>query len=142
MPVTQLLLALARDTALDLDLHPGIEGSVTLQARNRPLHELLARIGSAKSYIRSFAAADINDSEERQITFKTGGRECTFRGQDFLCHFVLPNVFFHCTTAYNILRHNGVELGKWDFLGKAPGANIKAGKPAKKPAKKRAPRKA
>lgn len=46
MPVTQLLLALARDTALDLDLHPGIEGSVTLQARNRPLHELLARIAT------------------------------------------------------------------------------------------------
>lgn len=82
--------------------------------------ELLARIGSAKSYIRSFAAADINDSEERQITFKTGGRECTFRGQDFLCHFVLPNVFFHCTTAYNILREAGAALGKADFIGPQP----------------------
>ncbi|MBP9652000.1 MAG: DUF1993 family protein, partial [Brachymonas sp.] len=81
---------------------------------------LLARIGSAKSYIRSFAAADINDSEERQITFKTGGRECTFRGQDFLCHFVLPNVFFHCTTAYNILREAGAALGKADFIGPQP----------------------
>ena len=76
--------------------------------------ELLARI------ISRCAAADINDSEERQITLKTGGRECTFRGQDFLCHFVLPNIFFHCTTAYNILREAGAALGKADFIGPQP----------------------
>jgi hypothetical protein len=46
------------------------------------------------------------------------GSEVTFRGEDYLLFFALPNVYFHATTVYNILRHNGVEIGKMDFLGR------------------------
>jgi hypothetical protein len=58
------------------------------------------------------------------------------RGQDYLTGWVLPNVYFHVTTAYNILRHNGVELSKSDFLGAVPGA-VMPGAPAKKKAAKK-----
>jgi len=59
----------------------------------------------------------MDGAADRQITFILRGREMTFDGKTFLLDFVLPNVFFHVTTAYAILRHNGVELGKPDFLG-------------------------
>jgi hypothetical protein len=59
----------------------------------------------------------LDGAEARTIQLKTGGREVTFPGRDYLFGFVYPNVFFHLTTAYNLLRHNGVELGKMDLLG-------------------------
>ena len=54
---------------------------------------------------------------EREIKLKVGPNEMTFSGEDYLLHFALPNFFFHVTTAYDILRHNGVPIGKADFLG-------------------------
>jgi len=59
----------------------------------------------------------IDGSEEREIVLQMRGEEMRFTGQRYLIGFVIPNVTFHCTTAYNILRHNGVDLGKRDFLG-------------------------
>ena len=79
--------------------------------------ELLARIAASQDFIRSFTAADIDGSEERAIVLKVGGHEHHFIGQPFLLNFVLPNLFFHSTTAYNILRGAGVPLGKADFIG-------------------------
>ena len=63
------------------------------------------------------SASDIDGSEGRAITLKAGPREFQFTGQDFLLNFVLPNFFFHVTTAYALLRHRGVEIGKMDYLG-------------------------
>ena len=51
------------------------------------------------------------------MVLKTRGKDTTFKGMQYLFAFAYPNFYFHVTTAYNILRHNGVELGKWDFLG-------------------------
>ena len=79
--------------------------------------ELTSRIAKTLSYIDGFTAAQIDGSEGREITLKMGGKETTFTGQRYLIGFVIPNVTFHCTTAYNILRHNGVDVGKKDFLG-------------------------
>ncbi len=79
--------------------------------------ELKARIARTIAFIDGFKAAQIDGSEERAITLKLGGKETTFTGQRYLIGFVIPNVTFHCTTAYNILRHNGVDIGKRDFLG-------------------------
>ncbi len=82
------------------------------------LDELQARIARAVEYIKTFAPEQIDGSETRAISLTTRNGELHFDGQSYLLHFVLPNVFFHCTTAYNILREAGAELGKQDFLGK------------------------
>jgi len=79
--------------------------------------ELIERIEKVQAYIKSFNPAQIDGSEQRAIVLKIRGNEVRFTGQAYLLHFVMPNVHFHITTAYNILRHNGVVLGKLDFLG-------------------------
>lgn len=82
------------------------------------LDQLQARITRAIEYIKTFTPEQIDGSEARTITMKTRSGEQNFEGQGYLLHFVLPNMFFHCTTAYNILREAGSELGKPDFIGK------------------------
>jgi hypothetical protein len=80
--------------------------------------ELITRLEQAIAYIRSVAAEQLIGTEEREVTVPIGrGQTITMGGWPFLSIFVLPNVYFHVTTAYNILRHNGVVLGKRDFLG-------------------------
>ncbi len=79
--------------------------------------DLQARIAKTSAFIQSVSAGQIDGSEDRTVTLKLRGKEISFAGQPYLLHFVLPNFYFHITTAYNILRHNGVELGKMDFLG-------------------------
>ena len=79
--------------------------------------DLQARIAKTLDYVKGFKAAQIDGSEGREITLPIGGQPMTFTGQEFLLHFALPNLYFHITTAYDILRHCGVELSKRDFLG-------------------------
>ena len=81
--------------------------------------ELQTRIAKTITFLQSVTAAHIDGSEERAISLKVGPRELSFKGQDYLLSFVIPNVYFHITAAYAILRHNGVEIGKMDFLGNA-----------------------
>ncbi len=80
--------------------------------------ELKARIATTIAFIETFKPAQVDGTEEKEVTLKTRGQDTTFKGMQFLLGFAYPNFYFHVTTAYNILRHNGVELGKWDFLGK------------------------
>lgn len=80
--------------------------------------ELQARLAKTIAFAKSVNASQIDGSEERKVVLKTGGKETEFLGQPYLLYFVIPNVYFHMTTAYAILRHNGVELGKGDFLGR------------------------
>ena len=79
--------------------------------------ELKARISKTVAFIGTVQAAQVDGSEEKPITLKLRGGEVNFVGQQYLLGFALPNFYFHATTAYAILRHNGVELGKRDFLG-------------------------
>ncbi|HEY8157781.1 MAG TPA: DUF1993 family protein [Methylobacter sp.] len=79
--------------------------------------ELQARIDKTKAFIQSVNASQIDGSEERQITLKFGSRELSFLGQAYLLDFVLPNFHFHLSMTYAILRHNGVEIGKKDYIG-------------------------
>ncbi len=79
--------------------------------------ELLARIDRTSAFLKTLKAAQIDGQEERTIELKVGGQPMTFKGQPYLLHFALPNFFFHAAAAYAILRHNGVELGKRDFMG-------------------------
>jgi uncharacterized protein len=79
--------------------------------------DLKARIARTIDFVQSFKPGDIDGSDDRDITLTVGGREISFKGQKYLVSFVLPNFYFHATTAYLILRHCGVPIGKRDFLG-------------------------
>ncbi len=79
--------------------------------------DLYARIAKTVDFIKSVPASKIDGSEERAVSLKGGGRTFEFKGLDYLQRHALPNFYFHLTTAYAILRHNGVALSKRDFLG-------------------------
>ncbi len=79
--------------------------------------ELQARIAKTIAFLEGITEAQLDGCETRQITLKFPGQEMTFSGADYLIGFVLPNLYFHMTTAYDILRHNGVQIGKRDFMG-------------------------
>lgn len=78
--------------------------------------QLKARVGRAIAYVKGFTPAQIDGTEAKDITIKLGSNERKFTGQSLLLNFILPNFYFHCTTAYDILRHCGVEVGKRDFM--------------------------
>ena len=79
--------------------------------------DLQARIAKTIAFIETVGAEQINGSEAREIAFSIGGHDLKFVGMPYLLGFALPNFYFHMTTAYDILRHNGVEIGKRDFIG-------------------------
>jgi uncharacterized protein len=80
--------------------------------------ELVARLQKTIDYLKQITPEQVDGSEGRSITLPVGKETMQFEGMPYLLYFVLPNVYFHVTTAYGILRHCGVELGKGDFLGK------------------------
>ena len=80
--------------------------------------ELLTRIHKTVAYLATFKPGQIDGTENKIITLKMRNETMTFSGMPYLLDFVLPNVYFHVATTYDILRHNGVEIGKQDFLGK------------------------
>ena len=100
-------------------------GTARLAGMEPPRHEdnetsfdeLRARIGKTLAFVDGVDRGLIEGSEERPITVPMRDRTLELGGRDYLFGYVLPNLYFHAATAYNILRHNGVELGKKDFLG-------------------------
>jgi hypothetical protein len=81
------------------------------------LPELKARIAKTLQFVESFKPAQLDGTEEKSIEIKLGKREVKWLGMQYLLGFALPNFYFHAATAYGILRKNGVELGKGDFIG-------------------------
>jgi len=79
--------------------------------------ELKLRIAKTVAFVDSIGPAQIDGSEDREIRLKLGKREVAWKGMQYLLGFALPNFYFHVLTAYAILRHNGVELGKQDYIG-------------------------
>jgi uncharacterized protein len=79
--------------------------------------ELQARIGATRAYMAEFPATAYEGAATRDVTIKMRGQDMTMTGLNYLMMYSLPQFYFHCTTAYNILRHNGVEIGKRDFMG-------------------------
>ena len=80
--------------------------------------QLIERIDKTIAYARTFKPEQIDGTEQKAITLNTPRGALNFNGQQYLLHFALPNFYFHVATAYNLLRHGGVELGKPDFIGK------------------------
>jgi hypothetical protein len=81
--------------------------------------DLQARVAKAVAFIEGLSRAAFDGSETRQVSLKRRGETVTFTGQDYLLGQALPNFWFHVTTAFAILRHNGLEVGKKDFMGAA-----------------------
>ena len=79
--------------------------------------ELKARIAKTLAFIDSLPQAQIEDSAGRAISTGSGEKVKHFTGQTYLLHYALPHFYFHATTAYDILRHNGIDIGKKDFIG-------------------------
>jgi hypothetical protein len=100
----------ARLTAKDPPKHPDIEQTI---------EQLRGRIRATVSYLESFAPADFEGAETRLIPLPNRDGK-VIKGSDYLAQMGLPNFYFHVTTAYAILRHNGVDLGKRDYLGPLP----------------------
>jgi len=79
--------------------------------------ELVERVAKTQAFLDGISAAQLEGSEDRTVTLQIRGNDVQFKGMAYLQGFVLPNLYFHVTTTYAILRHNGVELGKMDYLG-------------------------
>jgi hypothetical protein len=94
----------------------GVE-STAMEDNEASFEELIGRIVTTLASLEGFLPEQLDGTETRAIELTIRDETLHFSGQSFLLLFVLPNVYFHVTTAYAILRHNGVELGKRDFLG-------------------------
>jgi uncharacterized protein len=83
----------------------------------KTLADLKARVTKTIAFIQSMTPAQIDGTEDKEIVIKRGDKETRYTGMQFLLGHALPNFYFHVTTTYNILRHNGIEIGKRDYLG-------------------------
>jgi hypothetical protein len=84
----------------------------------KTVEELKARLAKSADYVKAFKPAQFEGADTRDVTFPIGPTNTmTMKGQQFLNNFAFPNFYFHAATAHGILRHNGVEIGKRDFLG-------------------------
>lgn len=119
------MLPLTRQVQIACDFAKGCAARLSGQAvpsysdDEKTFAELEARIQKTLAFMGTVSPSQLERAESRDVTIKVGGKERTLSGQDYYYSYVLPNFYFHVTTAYNILRHNGVELGKGDFLGRS-----------------------
>ena len=90
---------------------------VRMEDNETTFPELKARLARTRDVLSGFTPEQIDGSEDRDIVLQAGTNTFNFKGQGYLTQFMLPNFYFHYSTAYAILRHNGVELSKRDFLG-------------------------
>lgn len=117
------MLAFTRQIQIACDFARGT--GARLAGQEPPVHEdkeqsfaeLAGRVDRTIDYLRTLGQAQIDGSEGREIVRPIRGEPKKFNGLNYLLQFALPNFFFHATTAYAILRHNGVELGKADYIG-------------------------
>ena len=83
----------------------------------KSLADLIARVEKTVAWLNSVKAEQVDGSEAKPVTVKMRDRELNFKGLELLLNRSMPNFYFHATTAYDIIRHNGVEVGKRDFMG-------------------------
>jgi uncharacterized protein len=122
------MFSLAKQVQVGADIAKG--GSARLAQVTPPAYEdneatipeLVARLRKTVAYLETLKPEQFEGSEDRTVTWQTRTATKSMQGMPYLLNHVLPNVFFHMATAYDILRHNGVEIGKQDFLGKPPPA--------------------
>ena len=117
------MFALTRQVQIATDFARGTSARLSgveppaVEDKEQSFADLLARVDVAIAYVKTLPAAKFEGAETRQITRKVRGVEKSFAGVDYLLQYSLPNFYFHLATTYAILRHNGVEIGKGDFVG-------------------------
>jgi len=117
------MLPLARQVMIATDISKGAAARlagvevVKYEDNESTFPDLIARLDKTIALLETFKPEQINGSEQRTILLPMQGKTVTFDGMSYLFTFVLPNIYFHVTTAYGILRHNGLEIGKKDYLG-------------------------
>jgi hypothetical protein len=87
------------------------------EMNEKSLADLISRVEKTVAWISEIRPDQIDGTEDKPLTVKAGDRELSMKGIELLLNRSMPNFYFHCTTAYDIMRHNGVELGKRDFMG-------------------------
>ena len=117
------MFPLTRQVQIAADMVKGAAGRLSgteipkFEDNETTIAELKARIAKTLAFVNSVDAAKFQGSEDIDVTLPLRSGERKFKGLPYLLHYVLPNLYFHATTTYAILRHNGVELGKNDFIG-------------------------
>jgi hypothetical protein len=117
------MFALARQVQIATDMAKGCAARLAAveppkyEDKEASFEDLIARVQKTIDYLKTFKPERIDGSETRDVVLKSPRGDMNFKGLAYLQGFVLPNVYFHVTTTYNILRHNGVEIGKMDFIG-------------------------
>lgn len=94
-------------------------GAPKVEMNEKSLADLAARVENTVAWLNAIKPEQIDGTEGKNVTIKMGDREVNFTGLDLLLKRALPNFYFHATTAYDMLRHNGVEIGKRNFMGTA-----------------------
>ena len=116
LPMTKQV-QIACDTAKGLVARlAGVEIPV-FEDNESSLADLKARIAKTIAFIQTIKPEQLDGTEDKDIVIKRGEKETHYKGMQFLLGHAVPNVYFHVTTTYNVLRHNGVEIGKRDYLG-------------------------
>ncbi len=117
------MFALARQVRIACDVVKGAGARLSgveapkYEDKETTFDQLQTRIKNTITYLQSLPEGKINGTEEKLIVMQAGPNEYKFKGSDYLNNWALPNLYFHVTTTYNILRHNGLAIGKMDFLG-------------------------
>jgi len=117
------MFALARQVQVACDTAKGAMARLAgveipkYEDSEKTFEELKARIAKTVAFIEAFKPAQIDGTDDKDLVIKLGTREMQWKGMQYLLGFALPNFYFHAATAYDILRHNGVEVVKRDFIG-------------------------
>ena len=117
------MLPMSRQVQIACDAAKGVVARLAgvdipaYEDNEKTLADLKARIAKTIAYIQTMTPAQIDGTEDKDIVIKRGDKETRYKGMQFLLGHAIPNVYFHVTTTYNILRHNGLEIGKRDYLG-------------------------
>lgn len=117
------MLPMARQVQIACDTAKGVVARLAgvdipvFEDNEQTLAELKARVARTIAFIQTISPEQIDGTEDQDIVTKRGEKETHYKGMQFLLGHAIPNFYFHVTTAYNILRHNGVEIGKRDYLG-------------------------
>ena len=117
------MLPMARQVMIVTDTAKGLVARLAgveipvYEDTEKTIPELKARIAKTIAYLQSFKPAQIDGTEDKEIVIKRGDKETRYTGMQFMLGHAVPNFYFHVTTTYAILRHNGVEIGKRDYLG-------------------------
>jgi hypothetical protein len=120
LPLTGQVQRASDTSKLALERLTGIVAP-RMEDNEQSFADLQTRIDRTMTYLKNFTEVQLEGSETRRVTVKTEKFETSFSGDAYLLTFALPNFFFHITTAYDILRHKGVPLGKRDYLGNFEG---------------------